>query len=226
MRNLSLVIERGKLVAFVGPSGCVKSTLLNLLERFFDPVEGQILIDSIPIQEFSLRDLRHNIALVSQDVFLFAESIQHNIHAGDFTKSRDLVQVASVKANAHSFISSSSGGYQGRIGDRGGLLSGGEKQRVSIARAFFKDAPILLLDEATSALDSENEREVQRGLDDLMQGRTALVVAHRLSTIVNADQINVMKAGQIVEQGQHAELLAKRGEYYRLYSLQNSGDQT
>lgn len=222
LRNVNLSIERGSLVAFVGPSGCGKSTLLNLLERFFDPTEGEILIDATPIKDIALRDLRHNIALVSQDVFLFGESVEHNIHAGDFQKSKDRVTLAAEKANAHQFISKSQSGYTGRIGDRGGLLSGGEKQRVSIARAFFKDAPILILDEATSALDSENEREVQKGLDDLMTGRTALVVAHRLSTVVNADQIYVMKAGQVVEKGTHKELIARQGEYHRLYSLQNS----
>ncbi len=222
LKNLNLTISRGSLVAFVGPSGCGKSTLLNLLERFFDPIDGEIRIDSIPIRDFLLRDLRHNIALVSQDVFLFGESIEHNIQAGDFTKDKERIALAAKKANAHQFISSSQTGYTKRIGDRGGLLSGGEKQRVSIARAFFKDAPILLLDEATSALDSDNEREVQKGLDELMNGRTALVVAHRLSTVVNADQIYVMRAGQIVEQGTHKELLAKLGEYHRLYSIQNT----
>lgn len=220
LRHVNLSIERGSLVAFVGPSGCGKSTLLNLLERFFDPTEGEIQIDSTPIKDFSLRDLRHNIALVSQDVFLFGESIEHNIHAGDFDKPKDLISRASERANAHQFISRSQAGYTGRIGDRGNLLSGGEKQRVSIARAFFKDSPILILDEATSALDSENEREVQKGLDELMTGRTALVVAHRLSTVVNADRIYVMKAGQVVEQGSHKELIERQGEYFRLYSLQ------
>jgi subfamily B ATP-binding cassette protein MsbA len=221
LKNLELTIHRGSLVAFVGPSGCGKSTLLNLLERFFDPTDGEILIDGTPIRDFSLRDLRHNIALVSQDVFLFGESIEHNIHAGDFSKDKERISLAAKKANAHQFISDSHSGYTKRIGDRGGLLSGGEKQRVSIARAFFKDAPILILDEATSALDSENEREVQKGLDELMTGRTALVVAHRLSTVVRADQIYVMKAGKIIEHGTHKELIAKHGEYQRLYSLQN-----
>lgn len=221
LRNVNVEIQRGTLVAFVGPSGCGKSTLLNLLERFFDPTEGEILIDNTPIRQFGLADLRKNVALVSQDVFLFGESIEHNIASGDFEKDRQKIALAAKQANAHTFIEKSQSGYGGRIGDRGNLLSGGEKQRVSIARAFFKDAPILILDEATSALDSESEREVQKGLDQLMSGRTALVVAHRLSTVVNADCIYVMKSGQIIETGSHQNLIAKNGEYQRLYSLQS-----
>lgn len=220
LKNVSLKIKRGQLVAFVGSSGSGKSTLVNLLERFFDPSEGQILIDNTSIDEIGLKELRSKIALVTQDVFLFSDSIEKNIWAGDFSKDKSRVSVVSEMANANKFIQRLPNKELSRVGDRGNLLSGGEKQRISIARAFFKDAPILILDEATSALDSESELEVQRGLDLLMQGRTAFVIAHRFSTIVRADCIYVMKSGQIVETGTHAELLAKQGEYSKLYSMQ------
>ncbi|MBX2995450.1 MAG: ABC transporter ATP-binding protein [Bdellovibrionaceae bacterium] len=220
LNGVNLTVNRGELIAFVGASGSGKSTLVNLLERFFDPTQGEILIDGISIQNFGLKDLRSHIALVTQDVFLFSDTIERNIWAGDFGKDNSRVELVAKNANADTFIRRMVKAYQSRVGDRGNLLSGGEKQRVSIARAFFKDAPILILDEATSALDSESEIEVQRGLDRLMEGRTAFVIAHRLSTVAKADRIYVLRAGQVVESGTHAELLSKQGEYSKLHSLQ------
>lgn len=222
LKNLNLTIKRGEMIAFVGASGSGKSTIVNLLERFFDPTSGQILIDDTPIDQINLKDLRKNVALVTQDVFLFSDTIERNIWAGDFSKSKEQIESAAKVANAHNFIMKNPGGYSNRVGDRGGLLSGGEKQRVSIARALYKDAPILILDEATSALDSASEIEVQKGLDLLMQGRTALVIAHRLSTVAKADRIIVMRAGEIVEVGTHQSLLEARGEYHNLYELQRT----
>ncbi|MGE0764439.1 MAG: ABC transporter ATP-binding protein [Bdellovibrionales bacterium] len=220
LRNVNLTVQRGEVVALVGASGSGKTTLTNLTARFFDPTEGEICIGGVPIRQMDLTELRHNIALVAQDVFLFSDTIEKNIWAGDFSKPVSGVEPAAKLANAHSFIMRTPEGYQNRVGDRGSLLSGGEKQRLSIARAIFKDAPILILDEATSALDSESELEVQKGLDHLLQGRTALVIAHRLSTIAKADRILVLSKGQIIEQGNHQQLLDQKGEYYRFFQLQ------
>jgi ATP-binding cassette subfamily B protein/subfamily B ATP-binding cassette protein MsbA len=226
LKNINLTIDRGTQVAFVGGSGSGKSTLVNLLERFFDPSEGEILIDDIRIQDISLHDLRHNIALVTQDVFLFSDTIERNIWAGDFSKSKDGVIPAATAANAVAFIKRTALGFQNRVGDRGNLLSGGEKQRISIARAVFKDAPILILDEATSALDSKSEIDVQAGLDAAAEGRTALVIAHRLATIQRSQVIHVLKAGHLMESGTHSELLARKEEYYHLHQLQNFGPES
>ncbi len=220
LQNINLRIQRGEVVALVGPSGGGKSTLVNLLSRFFDPSEGQILIDDVPLSEIDLKELRDHVALVSQDVFLFSDTVERNIHAGNFSKDPALIPQAARLANAHQFIERSPEGYQTRVGEMGSNFSGGEKQRLSIARALFKDAPILILDEATSALDSESEQEVQKGLDSLLQGRTAFVVAHRLSTITKADRILVLKKGQIVEEGKHQDLLSQQGEYFRFHQLQ------
>lgn len=168
----------------------------------------------------TLRDLRAHIALVSQDVFLFGDTVASNIRMGNLQKDEAAIEEAAKSANAHEFIQRTREGYQTRMGDHGALFSGGEKQRISIARAIYKDAPILILDEATSALDSESEVAVQKGLDELMHGRTAFVIAHRLSTIAKADRILVLKGGQIVEEGSHDFLLKKQGEYFRFYQLQ------
>ncbi len=222
LENINLTLQRGEIIAFVGESGSGKSTLVNLLERFFDPTSGNILIDDIPINQFNLKELRSHIALVTQDVFLFSDTVEKNIWAGDFQKSRSNVIPSAKSANAHDFICKMPDHYQSSVGDRGGLISGGEKQRISIARAVFKDAPILILDEATSALDSVSELEVQKGLERLMKGRTALVIAHRLSTIVSADRIIVLKKGKILEIGSHQELIALNGEYSKFHSLQTS----
>lgn len=220
LKNVNLTVNRGEVIALVGESGSGKSTIVNLLERFFDPTSGEILIDETSIRHFRLSDLRSHIALVTQDVFLFRDTIARNIQAGDFSKDTAGVVEAAKHANAHGFISATPNGYENQVGERGGFLSGGEKQRVSIARAIFKDAPILILDEATSALDSVSELEVQKGLNHLMAGRTAFVIAHRLSTVFNADRILVMKKGEIVEQGDHKSLLAHEGEYHHFFRLQ------
>lgn len=221
LHNVCFKIQRGEIVALVGESGSGKSTIVNLLERFFDPTDGQILIDGIDVRDFALADLRKHIALVTQDVFLFSDSIEKNIQAGDLSKPLEGVRAAALAANADEFIMRMPRGYQSPVGDRGGLLSGGEKQRVSIARAVFKDAPILILDEATSALDSASELEVQKGLDHLMEGRTSIVIAHRLSTVLHANKILVMKKGRVVEMGTHQDLLANKSEYARFIELQN-----
>jgi ATP-binding cassette subfamily B protein/subfamily B ATP-binding cassette protein MsbA len=221
LKNLSLTIKRGERVALVGSSGAGKSTLINLLPRFFDPVSGTILIGGVPTKDMDLADLRHHVALVSQDVFLFSDSVERNIWSGDFDKPVSGVVAAAKLANADTFINKNPEGYHARVGDRGSMFSGGEKQRVSIARAIFKDAPILILDEATSALDSESEQEVQKGLDHLLQGRTALIIAHRLSTIASCDRIVVLEKGEIVEQGNHELLMARQGPYFRFSQLQS-----
>ena len=221
LRGINLKIKRGEQVALVGSSGAGKSTLINLLPRFFDPTSGEILIGGTPIRSVSLADLRANVALVTQDVFLFSDTVERNIWSGDFSRTADNVESASRLANAHDFISQNPDAYHAKVGDRGSRFSGGEKQRISIARAIFKNAPILILDEATSALDSESELEVQKGLDSLMKGRTALVIAHRLSTIAKCDRILVMEKGVIVEEGNHNELLVRQGAYHRFFQLQS-----
>jgi ATP-binding cassette subfamily B protein/subfamily B ATP-binding cassette protein MsbA len=223
LQNIDVTIHRGEIVALVGESGSGKSTIVNMLERFFDPTEGEILIDGVPLNQFDLKDLRRHIALVTQDVFLFRDSIERNIQAGDFSKDTTGVAPAAQHANAHNFIERTPLAYQSSVGDRGNFLSGGEKQRVSIARAIFKDTPILILDEATSALDSVSELEVQKGLNHLMQGRTTFVIAHRLSTVYNATRILVLKKGRIVEQGTHDVLLQRKGEYFNFFQLQMTG---
>ena len=220
LKNISLTINKGESIALVGSSGSGKSSLVNLLPRFFDPSSGNILVDGKSIFDFSLKSLRNNIALVSQDVFLFNDTIENNIWSGNFNKDKALVKEAATNANAVTFIEKNPEGFQYEVGDRGNLLSGGEKQRISIARAFFKDAPILILDEATSALDSVSESEVQKGLDRLLTGKTSLVIAHRFSTISKANRILVLKSGSVIEEGSHESLLAKQGEYFMLFQLQ------
>jgi ATP-binding cassette subfamily B protein/subfamily B ATP-binding cassette protein MsbA len=220
LKNFNLTIKRGQMIAIVGASGSGKSTVVNLLERFFDATEGKILVGGKDITQINLKELRSNIGLVSQDVFLFSDSIERNIWAGDFSKAPDKITSAARAANATNFIERMPDGFKSRAGDRGSLMSGGEKQRVSIARAILKDAPILILDEATSALDTNSEQEVQRGLDTLIEGRTTIVIAHRLSTVAKADMIIVMKNGEIIESGSHEELIQKRGEYSQLHEIQ------
>lgn len=220
LKDINLSIQRGEIVAIVGESGGGKSTLVNLLQRFFDPTSGAIFIDNKDIRRINLKELRRNIGLVNQDVFLFSESVSRNIQAGDFSRNEGDVEVVAKMANAHDFITKMPEAYQSSVGDRGGFLSGGERQRVSIARALFKNAPILVLDEATSALDSASEVEVQKGLDLLMQGKTTIVIAHRLSTVLHAHKIIVLKEGRLVEMGTHDELIKKNGEYSRFLHLQ------
>lgn len=221
LKKVNLKIRRGEKVALVGSSGAGKSTFINLLPRFFDPTAGQVRIGGVALSDMKLDSLRSHVALVTQDVFLFSDTVERNIWSGDFNKSVEGVPAAARLANAHDFIMSSPEGYQTRVGERGARFSGGEKQRISIARAIFKNAPILILDEATSALDSESELEVQKGLDSLMEGRTALVIAHRLSTIAKCDRILVMDRGEIIEEGNHNELMVRRGAYHRFFQLQS-----
>jgi ATP-binding cassette, subfamily B, bacterial MsbA len=219
LRNFSLKVQKGDVIALVGESGSGKSTVVNLLQRFYEPTEGQILVDGVPLGHFSLESLRSNMALVNQDVFLFNDTVRFNIQSGNLDAPSGNVEASAKAANADGFIRARPDGYDTRVGDRGGSLSGGEKQRVSIARAFYKDAPILILDEATSALDAASELEVQKGLESLMQGRTVFVIAHRLSTVAGADKIVVLKSGKIVESGTHDELVSRGGEYSRFRTL-------
>ena len=221
LKDFSLTVKKGEVIALVGASGAGKSTLLSLIPRFYDPEAGSVLIDGHDLREVQLESLRSQIALVTQEVFLFHDTVRANIRAGRHELSEEKLIEAATAAQAWSFIERMPEGLDSVIGDRGQKLSGGERQRLSIARAILKDAPILLLDEATSALDSENERLVQAALDRLLVGRTAIVVAHRLSTIRKADRILVMERGQIVEEGRHDELLARKGAYAQAIAHQN-----
>lgn len=220
LRNINLSIKVGEVVAFVGMSGGGKTSLVNLIPRFYDVSEGRILIDGHDVRDVTLQSLRSQIAIVTQQTILFNDTVKNNIAYGDIQRTEEEIFNAARAANAHDFISRLPNGYDSNIGELGTKLSGGEKQRISIARALLKNAPILILDEATSSLDTEAEIEVQDALDNLMKGRTTLVIAHRLSTIRNADRIITLVNGQIVEEGNHEALMTQRGEYYRLYNLQ------
>lgn len=220
LKNINLHVPAGKVCALVGPSGGGKTTMFNLLERFYDPQIGKITINKTDIKKYTLKSIRQNIAEVSQSVFLFNGSIEDNIKYGRPDATHDQVVAAARAANADIFINEFPQGYKTSVGEGGGLLSGGQKQRIAIARAILKDAPILLLDEATSALDTQSEKLIQSALNDLMRGRTTFVIAHRLSTILDADIICVIKDGQIVEMGTDAELCAMDGEYKKLRDIQ------
>ena len=220
LTDINLSVPAGKICALVGPSGGGKTTLFNLLERFYEPQFGKITINRRDIRKYTLKSLRQNIADVSQDVFLFNGSVADNIKYGCPDATDEMVMAAARAANAHDFIMEFPDGYDTCVGERGSLLSGGQKQRVAIARAILKDAPILLLDEATSALDTQSEKRIQSALKDLMRGRTTFVIAHRLSTILDADIICVVKNGKIIEQGTDAELCKLNGEYKRLRDIQ------
>ncbi|MCB0532115.1 MAG: ATP-binding cassette domain-containing protein [Lewinellaceae bacterium] len=220
LANIDLIIPHGKIVALVGASGAGKSTVADLLPRFYDVQDGQILLDKVDIRELRLRSLRAQMGIVSQEAILFNDTVRNNIAFGLETATDEAIIAAAKAANAHDFISEMPEGYHTNIGDRGSKLSGGQRQRLTIARALLKNPPILILDEATSALDSESEKLVQAALDRLLQNRTALVIAHRLSTVQYADEIIVLDAGRIVERGTHEGLLQKNGVYRKLVELQ------
>jgi subfamily B ATP-binding cassette protein MsbA len=225
---ISLDIQPGEKIALVGLSGSGKTSLANLLPRFYAPDQGQITLDGHPLEAITLASLRHNMSYVSQEIVLFNDTLAANIAYGLCNQQGELVVTeaqiiaAAQAAHAWEFICRLPQGLQTNVGDRGVRLSGGQRQRIAIARALLKNAPILILDEATSALDSESERYVQLGLQSLMAGRTTLMIAHRLSTIEQVDRIIVMDAGRIIEMGTHAELLAHQGQYAKLYALQFS----
>jgi len=220
LTDISLTVAAGKTVALVGPSGAGKSTILNLIPRFYDLDAGTIAIDGQEISKVTMESLRHNLALVSQEITLFDDTVQANIAYGRKDATEEEIIEAAKNAAAHDFITELPNGYDTMVGEQGVKLSGGQRQRLAIARAMLKNAPILLLDEATSALDTESERKVQAALNKLMENRTTLVIAHRLSTVVDADVIYVIDDGRILEQGTHAELLTKKGAYANLYALQ------
>ncbi|MDA3780454.1 MAG: ABC transporter ATP-binding protein [Bacteroidales bacterium] len=220
LKNINLKIRKGKTIALVGQSGGGKSTLVDLLPRFYDITEGNIKIDDTEIKNLKINDLRKLMGIVNQESILFNDTIYNNIAFGlDEVSEKDVIEAAKV-ANAHEFISQTPNGYQTSIGDRGDKLSGGQKQRISIARAVLKNPPILILDEATSALDTESEKIVQEAIVKLMKNRTSIVIAHRLSTVRNADEICVIQKGEIVERGKHSELITQKGIYKKLNDLQ------
>jgi ATP-binding cassette, subfamily B, bacterial MsbA len=221
LKDINLKINKGEMVALVGPSGGGKSTLADMLPRFYDPTEGEILIDGENIKNLKIQDIRDQMGIVTQESILFNDSVFNNITLGsDETREEPVIEAAKI-ANAHEFILQSKDGYNSKVGERGGKLSGGQRQRISIARAVFKNPPILILDEATSALDTESEKQVQEALDNLMENRTTLVIAHRLSTIQHADKIVVIENGNIVQIGKHDELVTQQGVYKKLFDLQS-----
>lgn len=221
LRHINLTIEKGKTVAIVGQSGGGKSTMVDLIPRYYDVQEGAVLIDGVNVKDMGIHDLRQLIGNVNQEAILFNDSFRNNISFGVDNATQEQIEAAAKIANAHNFIMETEQGYDTNIGDRGNRLSGGQRQRISIARAILKNPPILILDEATSALDTESERLVQQALEHLMKTRTTVAIAHRLSTIKNADEICVMHEGQIVERGTHEELLALNGYYKKLNDMQS-----
>ncbi len=221
LHNISFEVHKGETVALVGPSGGGKSTLSELIPRFYDPAQGEILVDGRPLTDYDQQSVRDHMGIVSQETILFNDTIRNNIAMGRPSATQQQIEAAARVANAHDFIMQTESGYDTNIGDRGMKLSGGQRQRLSIARAVLKNPEILILDEATSALDTESEKLVQDALTSLLDGRTSVVIAHRLSTIHNADRIIVIDAGRIAEQGTHAELIAKGGIYAKLIEMQS-----
>jgi subfamily B ATP-binding cassette protein MsbA len=222
LRNINLKIEKGKTIALVGPSGGGKSTLADLVPRFYDPAQGEVLLDGVPLPDYEIESLRKQMGVVTQESILFNDTIFNNIAFGmENVKEEDVIHAARV-ANAHDFIVQTENGYQTFIGERGSKLSGGQRQRIAIARAVLKNPPILILDEATSALDSESERLVQDALTNLMKNRTSIVIAHRLSTIQHADEIVVIQNGHIIERGKHEVLIGQEGLYKKLNEIQKA----
>jgi subfamily B ATP-binding cassette protein MsbA len=219
LKDMTLCIAAGETVALVGPSGAGKTSLVNLLPRFLEPTQGQVRLDDVPLREWRIDTLRRQFALVSQDVVLFNDTVMANVALGDAV-DRERVLAALKSAHLLDFTLALPQGLETVLGHNANQLSGGQRQRLAIARAIYKDAPVLILDEATSALDSESERAVQDALEELMQGRTTLVIAHRLSTVEHADRVVAMDSGRIVEQGTHAALLAHGGLYARLHAMQ------
>jgi subfamily B ATP-binding cassette protein MsbA len=222
VKNINLSIPKGKTIALVGPSGGGKSTLADLVPRFYDPTSGEVSIDGKSLKDYNLESIRKHMGIVTQESILFNDTIFNNIAFGKEGVSEAAVIEAARIANAHDFIMQTEQGYQTLIGERGSKLSGGQRQRISIARAVLKNPPILILDEATSALDSESEKLVQEALFNLMKNRTSLIIAHRLSTIQHADEIVVIQDGQIAERGTHQALLDKRGVYWKLSTIQKN----
>jgi len=220
LKDINLEIKAGETIAVVGPSGAGKTTLINLIPRFFDPQRGRILIDGIDIRNIQKKSLREQIAIVPQDVHLFGTSIKENIRYGRLDATSEDIAQAAADANALEFIQQIPEGLDAKVGEKGVKLSGGQRQRLAIARALLKDPGILLLDEATSSLDSESEAQVQEALERLMKNRTTFIIAHRLSTVQHADRIVVIEQGEIVQKGTHDELLAKGGLYKKLYDMQ------
>jgi subfamily B ATP-binding cassette protein MsbA len=222
LRDINLTIKKGKTIALVGPSGGGKSTLADLLPRFYDPGKGTVLLDGVALTDLKLESLRKLIGMVTQESILFHDTIFNNIAFGMPEATEQAVIEAAKIANAHEFIMQTEHGYETVIGERGSKLSGGQRQRLSIARAILKNPPILILDEATSALDSESEKLVQEALFKLMENRTSLIIAHRLSTIQHADEIIVIQNGTIAERGTHSELIQKEGLYRKLIEIQRT----
>jgi ATP-binding cassette, subfamily B, bacterial MsbA len=220
LRDVSFEVAAGERIALVGPSGAGKTTLVNLLPRFYDVTSGRILLNGADLRDYTLRSLRRQIGLVTQETFLFNDSIAANIAYGSPDATRERIEEAARQAQAHEFVTALPQGYETVVGERGVRLSGGQRQRLAIARAILRNPPILILDEATSALDTESERLVQAALESVMAGRTVFAIAHRLSTITRCNRILVLDSGRVVESGTHSELLAAGGLYRRLYDLQ------